>query len=636
MSIILSVFLILLLYFIPGFALSRLVTGRARNSFWLWLLFSYLTVPFIYVLLAYLNQVNLIFFVGIVGLLLILILILRLKRESLPNLDRVLTSQTSFTQGGLTKILSVLVLGLFFLSLISPRFGLWKGEVPVGDDKPRVGQVVSVALSPQLPLHFRLPTTEMSIYYYHMVQPGLLVRFSDNFVKANQAWVVHLAFTYLLFVWFINTIATYFARSSLERLVMTLGLTFYSGLEYYLSRFRNVDLRHLEWWTDWLGPQFSIHMQLSSPYTSAFWVTQHAFSAFLVFLIYFLISSEEVKKPTVFFLIALIMAAILGSSAFVFMALAIAYALYYLIRLSLRRENFVEIVRRNLIILVVIFILSVGIVSIFASSGKENYFLVHLNSFHILPNQGINKLLNLLVTIPFYQFVEQSFLILVYWYYLYLFLKRREYLDKKLFLYLLTLPLWLIFIFRAKGDNNFSMRVTLPALVVLAIFFGWFVGDLWRKLTDRSWSKKVLAILLTLGSISLLPSTIWEFRGRFNDQFFESDKIYAKLDAKLPLRSIIFVDLPGEREMYDNIGHLAHRFTFKPVSAFNITDNEYTSQIAKEKYDVYTFSDPADVRRLISNEPRLKEFSLYYLGRREVSDFKKIEQIGHYWFHAID
>lgn len=636
MSIILSVFLILLLYFIPGFALSRLIAGKARNSFWLWLLFSYLTVPFIYILLAYFNQVNLTFLAGVVGLLFILSLILRLKTENLLNLDRVLASQTSNTGGGLTKILSTLVLGLFFLSLISPRFGLWKGEMPVGDDKPRVGQVVSVALSPAFPLHFRLPTTEMSIYYYHMVQSGLLVKLSDNFIKANQAWAIHLAFTYLLFVWFINTITVYFARSSLERLAMTLGLTFYSGLEYYLSRLNNVNLGHLEWWTDWLGAAFSIHMQLSSPYTSAFWVTQHAFSAFLVFLIYFLISSEEVKKPIVFFLIALTMAAILGSSAFVFIALAIAYTLYYLIRLILKKENFIEIVKRNLVILSFFLLLSVGIASVFTSSGKENYFLVHLNSFHILNNQGINKLLNLLVTIPFYQFVEQSVLILVYWYYLYLFLKRREYLDRKLFLYLLTLPLWLIFIFRAKGDNNFSMRATLPALIVLAIFFGWFVGDIWRKLIDRGWNKNLLAILLTLISMSMLPSTIWEFRNRFNDQFFEVGKVYAELDAKLPLRSIIFVDLPGEREMYDNISHLAHRFTFKPVSAFNITDNEYTSQIAKEKYDVYTLSDPEDVKRLIVNEPKLKEFSLYYFARREVTEFRKLEQIGPYWLHIIN
>lgn len=633
MTQVLTAFILLLLYLVPGFIASRLTLGKLRNNPFWWLLLSYLAVPFIYLVLIYLKSTTLVSYLSVILLFSLLIFFVRTRNWNKLDLDNIFPKTPSSGSRWLSYLTSFVLL-LFFVLLIIPRWGLWNGFVPVGDDKSRVGQVLSIAASPNEPLYFRLPTTEMSIYYFHMIQPGLLVRFGENYVKVNQAWFIHLLISYSLLIWLINLITSYFARNQLEKLTMVMSMTFLGGLEFYLYKFKNISLEHLEWWTDWLGEKFYIHTQISSPFTSYFWVTQHVFPTLLVFIAYFLLVSKERKKVISWVSLGVITGALFGNSVFVFLAFVLAYGLYFLIRLFLKKEKIKEVIKMNTVVVLVSLVLSVGMIKLILMSGKESYFFWHASVFYYFKNEGLFKLLNLFLTIPTFLFVELGLFLFVYIYYLYLFIRKKFYLENLLFLYLLTLPLLILFLIRAKGDNNFSMRATLPALSVLAVFSGWLVGNISNRFTKSLTKKALLSVLLIAAFAFMLPSTIWEAKERYKDQFEYADPVFAQIDRVLPLNAIVFADhesLKDKRKdtlldnIHDSLTHQSHRLTFKPVYLFNITDKEYTSQPAKKELEKYHFAYTYELEEILKKYPQIAKFPVFYISVNEYKLPKVLE-----------
>ncbi len=87
----------------------------------------------------------------------------------------------------------LIVATVFFILVMAPRLGLLKGHFPIGDDFRQIPKVVSIAISPNEPLFPYFPITRLTIYYFNNVAPGLLVRLTDNLLKAHQAWFLHVA-----------------------------------------------------------------------------------------------------------------------------------------------------------------------------------------------------------------------------------------------------------------------------------------------------------------------------------------------------------------------------------------------------------------------------------------------------------
>ena len=456
MEIVKELLIFLSLYLLPGLILSRLTTGKYRNNIIWWVFLSFIGVPFLYLFLLHSNRIDLVPYLLLLGLLLVLVLFITKKFKSFLDLDDIVVSKPINQSNRLLTLLIGLTLGLFFVMQILPRWGLWQGWSPVGDDAPRVGQVLSVAVSPNYPLHYKLPTTLMTVYYFHMIQPGLLTRFTDDHLKVHQTWFIHLIATYILLIWFINLIANYFARSQLGKFIMVFGLTFFSGLEYYLALFKNYHQTHLEWWAeDWFGEGFRLRMQVSSPFTSHFWVTQHAFALYLLFFAYMIIVSKQGKKISGWVALGILIASMIGNSIFILLAFALAYIPYYLIRIYFKKESLISVIKTNCVVGLVVVIFSIGVAYVFLESGKENYFVLHTNYFQFFNNSGLLKIVNFALTVPFYLTVELSLLFIVYIYYLYLFFKRKYYQGRELFLYLLTIPLFLIFILPSPGPVIF-------------------------------------------------------------------------------------------------------------------------------------------------------------------------------------
>lgn len=621
----LIVFLYLALYFLPGFIFSRLTKGKLKNNPFLWLFLSSITVPFIYIVLIYSKTLSLTnYLLSLIILLAIGLVVNKKFRGSSLNWDNTFPVDKERSP---FKWLSYLILGLFLLLLLLPRIGLWEEKFPIGDDRHRMGKIVSIAESPDKPLFYRFPVTPLTIYYFDQIQSGLITKFSNNEIKINQAWVIHNFLRGLVLLWMIWLAATFITKNSLGRLTVVFGLTFSGGLEYYLKLIKGVNINHIEWWTDWWGKPFFIHMQISNPFTSAFWVPQHFLAGLLTIPLYLVLISKEKEKIIGKILFSLILVSILGLSAFVFMTVVLALILYYLLRLLTKQERLLPLIKDNLFLVILSLILASPLLFLFATADKGQYFSFGLVSFQFLNNYFLPfKILNFLVTIPYFLTVELSLLVLVLIFGLWYFFREKLWRSSMLFWYLCLLPFAIMFFVRAADDNNISMRSTVPSQVTLALLAGLFVPRFFEFIKAKTNFK----ITLTVGVFSflfLIPSNLAEFYFRFSGQFTEeyglTDRLFGEMDKTLPLNSIIFTPVP----LQDSLTALTHRFTFKPLYYFNATDKEYAALSKLLKYDL-NYDNVGDIKVLLNQNPQLKNYHLYLLelnSNLKEKGLKKIE-----------
>ena len=610
-------FLGFFVFLLPGISLSRLFKGEARNNFFFWLLFSFLIVPFLYTFLAYINFLNI---QSWVLLNLIFLLFILVVTKLFPNFrfdfTGILPKQETSRLG---EFLLFIISIVFLVMLTLPRGGLLQGRYPIGDDRHQIGKIVSVAASPDLPLFYRFPITKLTIYYFENIPSGLLVKFSENKITANQAWFFFTLVQNVLMLWLINLLGKIFFTKTLSRAVVLLFLTFVGGLEFYLAGWRGLlpSLDHLEWWTDWWGKIFFIHMQISNSFTLFFWVPQHLFAGLLSIPLYLVLISKQRDSLIGKIIIALVLAAALGYSAFVFASIIVSYLLYYLVRLVLKRENLVAFLKNQIFVGALGILLSFEMLNVIIFSEKQSYFSLQSNVFWFLQNNVLPfKLVNFILTVPYFLIVELGMGALVIFGAAWLFFKNKVWRENIFFWYLLLfIPGIAMFFIRAADDNNISMRSFITAQVSVALLAGFFIEKLWDKFTEKKFLFSFA--LLTLLLISL-PSTLFEFQARFKGQFITTyglvAPIFTRIDKELPLNSIVFGGGGFEKGDHDSITALSHRFTFKPISHFNVTDLEYA---ARSKLNPFNkgYGTPVEIEELILQKPEIsKNYELYLLS----------------------
>lgn len=608
---ILTVILLILLYLLPGYFFSFLFSGRMSKSPFFYLFLSFIIVPFFYTLLVSFGVLTLTNFLVIeIGFFIFCLLIYKkIDQTHKVNLDNI---APPFKSG-----FSIILVGVsFFFLVMSPRLGLWQGYFPIGDDQHQIRKIVSVAESVNEPLFYHFPTTRLTIYYFNNVAPGLLTKFSGNFIKANQSWFIHVGLQTALILWLLLSFGGSLLENNRQRLIFLFGVTYFSGLEFFLYKFKGLGyIDQLEWWSDWFIPQSTIHMQISNPFNLFFWVPQHLMAATFVLVIFVFLRSYEKSKFISLLFLAILWASILGNSAFIFLSTVLVYGIYLLIEL-VRTHDLLWILRFNLPIVLFSLILSVKNLELFATAEKGHYFVPMANVFWFVSNSTFfGKLVNLSLTMPFYLFIEFGVLFFVLIFALVKFVKDKVFRDKYLFLYIFIFLLPSIFVVKSLDDDNISMRSFIPVQITLAIFAaGFFESWLSRK-------KYVLGILLILSVISLL-SGLFDFSLRFNEQAKPIDEknyaFYKQLDLKLPLNSIVLVPFGYE----DKISALGHRITFKDPALFNATDREHTAASQVMKYNGFNVSDNLQVYKLIKdNWNILRDFHIYSVSRINYAGF---------------
>ena len=499
---------------------------------------------------------------------------------------------------------------------IIPRIGLVLGQYPIVDDMRRLSKTVSVSESESFPLFYHFPITRMTIYYYVTVGSGLLTKFSENAIKANLAWFIHVAFWNLSMLFLLALVGVSLFKKKSAQIIFFISITFLSGYEFYIALLRGVNpitalnWTDLEWWTDWFVKTFNIHFQLSSPYTQFFWVPQHMFAGILGLLLFMIIRTREMNKPITQIFLGLIFSSILGYSAFVFITIAISYILFEILLLARGRKTLRGFVLTNLLIGLSYLLFSTDMIRLFLASEKAGWFESRLNVFWFFNNSTItNKIINLTLTVPILLTIELGGLFLVLLYSIKRLFKGEK--EEGLIYWHLSiiLPLSVMFFFRAADDNNISLRATIPALIGLAIMAG--------KLVEEGTIGKLKSRLFYSLLLLSLPTTFYMVTQRFNEQFSfgkqNLDPIYIEIDRKTPLNSIIFTNT----ENWTNISTLSHRFTFKPLKEFDFTDKEYSAASKVKPFNTEKFSDLSEINLFLSRVkkefPRLNNYHFYFL-----------------------
>jgi len=606
-----TIILIILLYLLPGYFFSYLFSGKLRKSPFFILFLSFLTVPILYTSLVSFHILSFLsFFISeVMFAVLCLTGSKKLGELQKVNLDEVIPPFSLSPW--------VVLLGIsFFLLVMSPRLGLWQGYFPIGDDQHQIRKIVSLAESPNEPLFYHFPTTRLTIYYFNNVAPGLLTKFSGNFVKANQAWFIHVGLQTALILWLLVRIGGSLLKNNTQRFIFLFGITYFSGLEFYLYKLKGIGyIDQLEWWSDWVFSQSKIHMQISNPFNLFFWVPQHLMAALFVLVVFVFLKSSEKNKAAALIFLALLWAGILGNSAFIFISTAVVYGVYMLIELK-RTRDFPGLAKFNLPIIFMALILSVKNLELFLTAEKGHYFVPMSNVFWFVNNSTIfGKLVNFSITIPLYLFVEFGVLFFVLIYALTRFSKDEEFKNKYLFFYIFVFLLPVIFVVKSLDDNNISMRSFIPVQIALAIF----AAELFE-----SWisNKKHLFVPLLILAVASLPSGIFDFSLRFAEQTKPVDEknyaLYKQIDQKLPLNSIILAPFGFE----DKITALGHRFTFKDPVLFNATDREHTARSKIARYEGFNISDSSRIYKLLEdNQKTLKDFRFYSLSSLSYGDY---------------
>lgn len=602
---ILTIALIFILYLLPGYSFSLLFSGKLRRSPFFYLFLSFLIIPFLYSFLVSFKILNFTNF--IIAETCFVFLCLHFSKKigvlSKINLDNI---APPFKISRLTILLGV----SFFILIMSLRLGLWKGYFPVGDDQHQIRKIVSIVESPNEPLFYHFPTTRLTIYYFNNVAPGLLTKFSGNFVKANQAWFIHVALQTALILWLIVLFGGSLLKNNTQRLIFLFGLTYFSGLEFYLYKFIGPGfVDQLEWWSDWFFPQSKIHMQISNPFNLFFWVPQHLMAALFVLVIYLFLRSKEKNKALSIFFLSLLWSSILGNSAFVFISSVLVYCVYSLIEF-IKSRDLAAIVRFNLPIVILSVILSAKNLELFLTAEKGHYFVPMFNVFWFVSNSNLwGKIINLSISVPLYLLVEFGFLFFVLIYCLIKFVKDRDFREKYLFLYLFIFMLPVIFFVKSLDDDNISMRSFIPVQIALAIFLAEFVGEVLK-----SRPKAIIGIVVLL--VLSLPSGLYDFGLSFNKEYQplrgQNYEFYKWIDRNLPLNSIVFTPY----YYADNLTALGHRFTFKDPSLFSATDSEHTARGKVRSYEGRNFAQAENIYRVLTeNKELLKRYHLYSMPR---------------------
>lgn len=621
---ILLVFLIFLVYFLPGLTLTHLFKGRLRSDPFFIVFLSFLLTPFFYQFLAHSGQLTLLNWLALNAIFMIVFYLFghRFGQQQL-DLDKVFAkSGNENNNGKVWKWGIIVIASIFFTLVILGKLGLPLGFLPVGDDKPRLQKTAAIALSDELPLFYNFPLSEMTIYYFNNVPSGLMTKFSNNEIEVNISWFIHSIISTITMLWLIWLLARQLFTTYLERFVLFLVLTFGSGLEFFLAKIRGFSEPHLEWWTDWGPFPGKLHTQISAFFTLFFWVSQHLFAALLIIPLYFLLISTERKKITTQIFVGIILASLVGYSMFVFLTVIGVYLLFLLIRILTKQEKFRVVIRQNLVIGGVSLLLALPMLQLYLGAEKESYFLFYANAFYFLDNNlWYFKIINLLLTIPIFLFVEFGLLLLIMIGTGYLFIRKKWWKTEKLYWALfLLVPIWFVFFVKAADDNNISMRSMIPVQIALGVFTAYFFGWLQKKYQPQ---QKVVVAAVGLLLITILPTALYEASQRLFFNFRTVDPIYQLMDQQLPLNAVV---LSLSKDDPDYISALAHRYTFKPLENFNVTDFEY---VAFGKIKDLTFEKPSleSYRKLLSDRPDLRDKYRFYLLGDRFTEFPEGEAV---------
>lgn len=275
----------------------------------------------------------------------------------------------------------------------SLRVAALQGYEPlVRDDFFHLAKVTSIATSGLPSLYARQPLYPFVFYDLDYILPGLWVRFTGGAVGVLWAWVVHTGVQTFAASFFLARLVYMFAETRMTRLFGLLALLATTGLDIFLLPFVEKRL-YIDQWPLVLG-WFDGPVHLSMPLNLFVWVPQHALGMAIAGLIGYLTVGRPKEGPYHFVFVALLLAALFKTSAFVFAGFAPGYVLWHLYDLQKRHDRkrrFLTLAGAALVAFLLI------LPSLAAVQSKLGIFAFGLRSFTFLDIPFLEYPISLLV-----------------------------------------------------------------------------------------------------------------------------------------------------------------------------------------------------------------------------------------------
>ena len=521
----LLIFIPSIIYFLPGFIISRVFEGKLKNNPLLFILLSLVFVPLSCLTVSYIVPLKTaksiaasIFFSSLIFILFAKIFIA--KKIRLPKLKLS------------KKSLLLLTLYSFLFALISilPRLNLWnfqKFNKNLGDEFKHLNIITSVATTGFPIRNYAAPKYPLVYYWFNHSLPGITVALTSNAIKVHQAWLIHNFITNMLACYVVFFIGLTILRKNGYAFLFLLAVTILGGFDFLFFKYFPT-LGHLDKWGDYFPFSNFSNIEISNPLTVYFWEPQHMIATILLYLWitinFFTNSSSSLKKISSF----LLLGTIIGFSGFVFLTAGASVFLIFVYLLLFKKK----VLKRNLLNCLPALPSAALILSNFI--GKSSLrFEWRAQYFYFLPKQL--KLPNLTLSIFPYLLVEFGPLFLLACAYI---IKKccrrtifRERENWRLIFALTPLSILpLIFIIASYNCNDFGMRSTIPAFFAVSL-----IGISFLSHMKKTALKKLVISLMFITIISSAAELKFLL-----SNFSSIDQALVNLDDKLPLKTVIF------------------------------------------------------------------------------------------------
>jgi hypothetical protein len=198
------------------------------------------------------------------------------------------------------------------------------------DEYWHIAELTSVARTGIPPQHYLFPDISLVYYYFSWILPASLVNQSLLSISLARALAWHSFLQVLAFIGLVYFFLRLNTRHQLGRIGGLSFFTFLGGLDYFVT------LRQVEWWqkdVEWLVS----NNQISSFVTLYMWVPQHVAGGMAFVLGLLLWRNVRGAIPIRVGLVGILLAFMLGTSFYVFIASGLALAVWCW---TLRRKLF--------------------------------------------------------------------------------------------------------------------------------------------------------------------------------------------------------------------------------------------------------------------------------------------------------
>lgn len=599
--------LLLLLYFLPGFILSRAFRGRVRNHPLFWVFLSLLFNPILYSFLIVLfGKISLLEWALAELVVLSGFYFLFPGRGSVLSTE-LLKSVTRWRENYNWMLL--LVLSAFFVVVSFTKWGIFWRRTPIAsDDFSHLPKIAAIAASPAAPRHFNYPLRRLSYYYYSYVSPGLLTRFSGNLSTVNRSFFLDYVLRTGVVLYLFWLLASYLFAGFWGKLAFLLPLTFFGGFELVAAFLTRQPRLFSTLMDNWPGvPSLQSLPQVTNFVTAGIWFPHHVFSAAAAVFIFVLLFRTKGSRALTALFLAIGLTGSLGFGIFPGLLLFAATAVYLFGEWFKSRRCELLIFLLATLSLAAFFISPLfSLIGVGQRQGSFKFALSFLPFF--ASSQPWAAWLNFLLTVPVYYFLDLGLLFVGLCLAVWVLAGRKRPLGKEAVFWLLFLPpLLLVLLTKFSGtldlDFNVRSRVLIPSLISLAVFTGWAFERMHRK-----W-RVILLVFYSLTFLSPL-SELWQ-NGRTTQRAYT---FFVDLDKNIPLNSLV-ISREKVTPHYWQTQVFIHRPTVKPNYLWDQVDLQYTGLSAPPP-DGLRGDDYLSVKEFLSKHPSLaRDYHLYYLSQ---------------------